>query len=324
MFHLKDHLPDQQRILADSTIDAMQVIQTPDTTNGGYGLGWGISRDENGYREVSHTGGMPGVNTVLALYPSEDLAVVVLANQVGATPFLVADDIVAAILPRYASERAARRARQAAAPPTAPAAFPPADLAGAWTGTLRTYDGGAVPIALLFQPDGDVHVTLDAQLKTLLVAPSYNKGELTGRFLGTLPTEEQRRHAYSIQLDLRLRDGALRGQASALSTEDPVYYALTSYVELRRVADRALTAEDSARYVASYTTPFGSTLRLTTEGGKLKIERGARPRIFLYQGADVFLAADDPGVRLVFRRGADGKAAGVMLTAGGQVLEAKR
>ena len=201
---------------------------------------------------------------------------------------------------------------------------PPADLAGAWTGTLRTYDGGVVPIALLFQPDGDVHVTLGTQLKTLLVAPSYAKGELTGRFLGTLPTEEQRRHGYSIQLDLRLRDGALRGQASALSTEDPVYYALTSYVELRRVADRALTGEDSARYVGSYTTPFGSTLQLTTEGGKLKVERGARPRVFLYQGADTFLGADDPGVRLVFKRGADGKAASAMLTAGGQVLEATR
>jgi hypothetical protein len=109
-----------------------------------------------------------------------------------------------------------------------------------------------------------------------------------------------------------------------MSTEEPVYYALTSYAELRRVVDRALTAADSARYVGSYTTAFGSTLQLATEAGKLKIERGARPRVFLYQGDDTFLATDDPGIRLVFRRGTDGKAAGVTLTAGGQVLEARR
>ena len=323
MFHLKNHLPDQQRILADSTIDLMQRIHTPDSANSGYGLGWGITRDENGYREVGHTGGMPGVNTVLALYPSENLAVVVLANQVGATPFRVADDIVAAILPRYATERAARRARQAAAAPTTPPAFPPPELAGAWTGTVRTYDA-TVPIALLFQPDGDVHVTLGNQLKTLLTGAAFNKGELTGRFLGTIPTDEQRRYASSVLLDVRLRDGALRGQASAMSTEDPVYYALTSYVELRRVAEHPLSTGDAARYTGTYTTTFGATVRVTTEANRLRVEGVGRARLFLYQGDHTFVASDDPGVRAVFRLGADGKAAGVTLTLGGQTTEARR
>jgi beta-lactamase family protein len=323
MFHLKSHLPDQQRILADSTIDAMQRIHTPDSTNGGYGLGWLIAPDENGYRKVSHTGGMPGVNTVLALYPSENLAVVVLANQVGATPFRIADEIVASMLPRYAAERAARRARQAAATPAAPPAFPPAELAGAWTGTLRTYDGTA-PISLLFQPDGDVHVTLGNSLKTLLSGASFTKGELTGRFLGTISTEEQRRYASSVLLDVRLRDGALRGQASAMSTDDPVYYALASYVELRKVADRPLTADDAARYTGTYTTASGLTVRVSTEANTLKIEGGGRARLFLYQSENTFVASDDPGVRAVFRAGADGKAAGVTLTLGGQTTEARR
>jgi CubicO group peptidase (beta-lactamase class C family) len=323
MFHLKNHLPDQQRILADSTIDAMQRIHTPDSTNGGYALGWLIARDENGYRKVSHTGGMPGVNTVLALYPSENLAVVVLVNQVGATPFRIADDIVAAMLPRYAAERTRRRARDAAAAPSAPPAFPPGELAGAWIGTLRTYDGTA-PISLLFQPDGDVHVTLGNQLKTLLTGASFNKGELSGRFLGTIPTEEQRRYASSVLLDVRLRDGALRGQASAMSTEDPVYYALTSYVELRKVADRPLSADDVARYAGTYTTTFGSIVRVTTEANKLKVEGGGRARLFLYQGDNTFVASDDPGIRAVFRPGVDGKAAGVTLTLGGQTTEARR
>jgi CubicO group peptidase (beta-lactamase class C family) len=323
MFHLKNRLPGQQRILADSTIDAMQRIYTPDTTTGAYGLGWSVSRDDNGYRRVSHSGGMPGVNTVLALYPSENVAVVVLANQSGATPFRVAEEIAATILPGYATERAARRARQAAAMPTPPPAFPPAELAGAWIGTLRTYDG-TTPLALLFQPDGDVHVTLGNRLKTLLTGASFNRSELTGRFLGAIPTEEQRRHAYSVLLNVRLHDGVLRGQASAMSTEDPVYYALTSYVELRKVADRALTAADAARYAGTYTTAFGATVRVTTEADKLKIEGGGRSRVFLYQGDDTFVASEDPGVRAVFRLGTDGKASMLSLTLGGQTTEARR
>jgi CubicO group peptidase (beta-lactamase class C family) len=324
MFHLKNRLPDQQRILADSTIDAMQQILTPDSARGGYGLGWSIARDDNGFRRVSHTGGMPGVATVLSLYPSENLAVVVLTNKSDGAPFRIAEEIAAAVLPRYAATRADRRARQASAPTsTSPPAFPPAELAGAWTGTLRTYDG-TTPIALLFQPDGDVHVTLGNQLRSLLSGASFTNGNLVGRFPASIPTEEQRRHPHSVLLNLRLRDDALRGQASAQTTDDPVYYALTSYVELRRVADRTLAAEDSARLAGTYTVPFGPTVRVTTEGGKLRVDAAGRSRVFLYQGDNVFVASDDPGTRLVFRVGAGAKATAATLTMSGQVIEARR
>jgi CubicO group peptidase (beta-lactamase class C family) len=324
MFHLKNRLPGQERILADSTIDAMQRILTPDTARGGYGLGWSIARDDNGFRRISHSGGMPGVATVLNLYPSENLAVVVLTNKSDGAPFRIAEEIAATVLPRYAATRAERRAHQAStqAPTSAPA-FPPAELAGAWTGTVRTYDG-TVPIALLFQPDGDVHVSLGSQLRSLLSGTSFTNGNLVARFPGTIPTEEQRRHAHSVWLNLRLRDAVLRGQASAQTTDEPVYYALTSYVELRRVADRPLTAEDSARFTGTYTLPFGQPVRVSMEGGKLKVDAVGRSRVFLYQGDNRFIASDDPGTRLVFRVDAAGKATAATLTMSGQVSEARR
>jgi hypothetical protein len=109
-----------------------------------------------------------------------------------------------------------------------------------------------------------------------------------------------------------------------MSTEDPVYYALTSYVELRKAADRPLTADDVARYTGTYTVANGSTVRISTDGGKLTVQGGGRSRVFLYQGDDTFVASDDPGVRAVFRRGPDGKAAMVTLTIGGQTNEARR
>jgi len=321
MFHLRNRLPEQRRIIADSTIQLMQLIQTPDTTDGGYGLGWGITKDDNGYRAVHHTGGMPGVATSLKLYPSENVAIVVLANKSDAAPFRIAEEIAAAVLPRYEAARRDRRSR----PPAAGATmnFPPAELAGAWTGTLRTYDS-TVTMALLVQPDGDVHVTLGNQLRTLLTGVSYEKGNLVGRFPGTIPSDEQRRHQHSVLVDVRLRDSTLRGQASAQTTVEPVYYALTSYVELTRVSDAPLADGDAEMYAGTYLyTGPRTTRRVYAEGGKLKLEGPVGPRTLLYQGSRTFIPADDPASRLVFKVEGS-RATGFTLTSGGQASEATR
>lgn len=320
MFHLKNRLPGQRRILADSTIDLMQRIHTPDSASGGYGLGWSILRDDNGYRRLSHTGGMPGVATTLTLYPSENLAIVVLTNKSDGIPFRVAEEIAAVLLPRYAATRAERRARMALS--AAPSPFPPPELAGGWTGTLRTYDA-TVPMTLLFQPDGDVHVTLGGQLETLLTGAQFQNGALVGRFAGTIPSEEQRRHQHSVLLNLRLRDGRLVGQASAQTTEEPVYYALTSYVELTKVADLPLTAEEAARYAGTYALAGGPPIRIIVKDDRLMLEGRGRVRTLLNQGSHTFVAAEDPSVRVVFRR-QDDRVVGLSLTSGVRTSEATR
>lgn len=321
MFHLKNRLPDQRRILADSTIDLMQRIHTPDTTAGGYGLGWGITRDDNGHRVVGHTGGMPGVSTVLNLYPSENVAVVVLSNKSSPAPFRIAEEVAAAVLPRYEATRRERRGRPPEAGTTT--SFPPAELVGAWAGTLRTYDS-TVTMALLFQPDGDVHVTLGNQLRTLLTGVSYRAGNLVGRFAGTIPSDEQRRHPHSVLLDVWLRDSTLRGQATAQTTVEPVYYALTSYVELTKVADRPLAEGEASVYAGTYLyTGPRTTRRVYAEGGKLKLDGPFGPRTLLYRGNHTFVLADDPAARVVFK--VDGsRATGFTLTSGGQASEATR
>ena len=320
MFHLKNRLPDQRRILADSSLDLMQRVHTPDTTAGGYGygLGWLIRADDNGYRVVSHTGGMPGVATVLNLYPSENVAVVVLANKSGAAPFRIAEEI-AAVLPRYAATRQGRRSHPPAA--ATMTSFPPPELAGAWMGTLRTYDS-TVTMALLFQADGDVHVTLGNQLRTLVGVASYRNGNLVGRFAGTIPSEEQGRHQHSVLLDLRLRDSTLRGQATAQTTQEPVYYALTSYVELTKVADRPLADADA--YAGTYIyTGAQTSRRVYTDGGKLMLEGPFGPRTLLYRGNHSFVLADDPGTRVVFKL-KESRATGFAVTSGTQTTEATR
>ena len=79
---------------------------------------------------------------------------------------------------------------------------------------------------------GDVR--LDRQLVALLNQVSFGGGELNGRFAGRIPTPDAARHPHDIRLQLRLRDGKLRGQATAQSTDDPGYFGLSSYVELEK------------------------------------------------------------------------------------------
>lgn len=233
MFHLKDHLPDQHAILKDSTLDQMHQTATPPVPSQpglGYGLGWITKADDHGYRVVYHTGGMPGVSTALALYPSEDLAVVVLTNNyAGVTPKMM-QAIVGCILPKYAE--AVRNDKEQTPPKPGPF-MPKPELLGEWTGAVRTWEK-QISLSIVFQQDGDIHVKLGEQLETLVNKASFRDGILEGRFAGSITTPDVNRYRHSLLLHLRLRGDKLTGQVIAETPDDSVHYALTSYAELAR------------------------------------------------------------------------------------------
>jgi CubicO group peptidase (beta-lactamase class C family) len=236
MFHLHDHLPDQRAILKDSTIDAMQRAVAPAP----YGLGWIITEREGGtQRIVSHTGGMPGVQTILALYPTEDVAIVVLTNMVAdiGRPFREIERIV---LPKYADARrraAPTPASASSASATPPPFVPPAELLGEWSGTVRTWERN-IPMTLVVQPDGDVHVRLGEGLESLLNDVRWRDNTLVGRFAGAITTSDAGRWPHDVLVSLRPRNGTLTGMVSALQVAEPprVHFALTSYASLTRKA----------------------------------------------------------------------------------------
>jgi CubicO group peptidase (beta-lactamase class C family) len=104
MFHLKERLDDGAPLLGSRSIDRMQRIDTPGSRTEGYGLGWRIEEASPGFRHVGHTGGMPGVTTVLSLFPSERVVIVVLANKRSDAVVRLADRIAQIVMPRYAWE----------------------------------------------------------------------------------------------------------------------------------------------------------------------------------------------------------------------------
>lgn len=229
MFNLKDHLAGQQQIIKDSTMDLMQKSATPSGSDEGYGLGWGISQ-EFGYRVVSHTGGMPGVATSLTMFPSEDMAIVVLSNSSNITVERIAQYIAAAMLPKYA-EAMSKAPEQKKQPLDS---FEP--FKGEWTGTLRTWQQ-SIPLTLTVKADGDIHVKLGDELETVLNVDTLHENHLIGFFAGNVPTPDASRHAHRVGLDIRLRNGKLEGYAAAMSTDNPIHFALSSYVQLTRKAE---------------------------------------------------------------------------------------
>jgi len=237
MFHLKNRLPEQRHILADSTIDRMHSAQF----KGGpgpaqdYAFAWNIDDDVFGYQVFSHSGGMPGGATNLRLVPAKNIVVAAASNTYprDRLTFNIADDILAALLPDYAAGLERRRASPPGVAPR-PAFVPTPELVGTWTGQVVTWQR-TLPIRMVVKPDGDVHVTFDNQPEALLNGVSYMNGDFNGRFTGSLSEPDIGRHPHVLILEnLRLRNGKLCGTFMASEVTGRGHYSLPSWVEMER------------------------------------------------------------------------------------------
>jgi CubicO group peptidase (beta-lactamase class C family) len=232
MFHLKDRLADQHAILADSTIDRMHTAVAP----ANYGLGFDVGADM-GVPRFAHTGGMPGVSTIMNLYPTENVAVVVLTGS-GAQANRIAQDIAAALIPRYADSLAVRRATGGGGRGGAGRGNQPPlqvdRVGGTWVGTLRTWQG-SVPFQISVAEDGAVTASLGGPPAPVSDAALQND-RLVGQFTGKMPNDDLARAPYKISMKLVLVNGTLRGEVTAIGADDAgvVYYALSGYGELKK------------------------------------------------------------------------------------------
>jgi CubicO group peptidase (beta-lactamase class C family) len=63
-----------------------------------YGLGWRIN-DINGYKQVSHTGGLSGVVTQITMIPELKLGIIVLTNQQSSGAYVTITNTIKDTLP---------------------------------------------------------------------------------------------------------------------------------------------------------------------------------------------------------------------------------
>jgi hypothetical protein len=183
------------------------------------------------------------VSTVLDLSPRDNVVITVLTN--GSRGWgEVASQAASVVLPGYADSLRAEKARTAKPPEPARFVAPP-ELIGTWTGTIRTWMK-TLPFELEVKPGGEVEAQLgeplkpdgsnrdDAELRALVNEVRWEKGVLSGRFAGKIPTPDVSWVPHTIAFDLHLVGGVLRGQASAQTSDRPVYFSVASYIELKR------------------------------------------------------------------------------------------
>ena len=233
MFHLGNRVPGQKAVLSDTTRTSMRKVETPPGSSDQYGLGWFIG-EESGMRRAWHTGSMPGVITILNLYPDNDLVTVALINNPNANArtriaqILLAPHRPAQMPNVVRGDNAPRRE-----PPTPRPPFrPTSEQLGEWTGFIKAWDR-RLPFTMRVEPDGDIKIDIGT-IWSVLTGVSWENDRLVGRFLARIPTPDAGRYPHNILLDLRLRDGKLSGSATAQTNTQPMHFALSSYVELRR------------------------------------------------------------------------------------------
>jgi hypothetical protein len=235
MYHLGVQVPGQRQILARETVQDMQRNVAEEAPGSTRGLGWGI-RSVFGVRRVSHGGGMPGVSTLLALYPEEQVVIVVLLNKsVPTATEAVAAELSAAVMPRFASGLRARRAAPAPTPPPSVDTAVVAGITGAWRGFIYTY-ADSVPVLLNIPRTGAPQLRLGSSAPVDLTNVTAQRDVLTGRAAVQLGAPDLARYAHQTVFWLRHAEVRLSGYAAAQTTTTRAYYALSSYVRLERVA----------------------------------------------------------------------------------------
>ena len=230
MFHLGARQFKGRQIVGDKALEQMHRLRG-EAPRSLIALGFGsLDLDEKRLWLLTN-GRAGGTQATLSMVPSEGLAVVCLINSSGQVADELAFRISDALVPGFLG-----RAQQIigeyetwADQPYKPTP----ELLGEWKGFI-SMKSGQVPLTLLFQPDGDVHVKVERHLETILSDVGYREGLLTGRFLADLPMEEAAGHPHAITISIRLKGNRLSGSVTSDFTNERGRFSLAAYVRLSR------------------------------------------------------------------------------------------
>ena len=240
MFHLGDGLPEQEPILTERSIRAMQAPEPPSNTS--YGIGWSLDADERGFQSVYHGGEGPGVDAFMRLFPAEDVAAVILCNAECEKLYDIQKAIFNALIPELAEPEPAEEGSDEETADGSPAQ--PTGMYGTWAGRITAYDRELV-VELVVDATGAGMTVGDQQsdeMEVWVLSPTF----LLGMFDARIPTPDNERHPYRNRLAV-VRDGdRLYGAVISVGAWESRagHYEYPAQVELRRVAERSRRRSD--------------------------------------------------------------------------------
>ena len=236
-------LPNASHAISPATVRTMHNATVPsDNASSVYGLGWWIYPDRNGFRVLSAQGGTDDAYASVLIVPEADLAVVLLANTGTTAINAVIDSVFDVTLPGYRERRVRGTVATERSAPAKAGAQVPVQLAGTWTGTVRT-PRGPIPLTLQVDANGSVRGRIGSGRDTLLSRVTF--GALTngvsmvsGRLPGELGmTGDIGPGPVDVYVELYHRDGKLLGLATSYPKAEAPYGArLTFAVALERGA----------------------------------------------------------------------------------------
>jgi hypothetical protein len=236
MFYLKNPLPDQKRIFRDEVIDKMHKNQLKHMSNETMGLGWGCPEIEDGLKWIISNGRIGGANSNISLVPSKNLAVVCLTNTSKSITDQMAIEIIDVLIPKFAQKATAFIEKYETE--HEPKSYKPTpQFMGKWEGKIKTFKD-EIPVIMLFQVDGDVHIQLSNQYRTLLNNATVLKNDLKGDFIGKIPNEQGFSYRHKISIYLKMRDTKLYGYISSYFETGKGNFAIPSYINLTRKTPR--------------------------------------------------------------------------------------
>jgi CubicO group peptidase (beta-lactamase class C family) len=206
MFHLKDHLADQQPVLSDEQIDELHRPGIRIFADRSYGIGWMVGGAFDGSTVLYHNGNQAGVVTVMMLLPSRDISCVVLTNQDADQDLVerIRDALIRTLVPRWGW-------KSFASLPPQPL---PESYRGKWRGILHDGDR-TVPLSLLIA-DKESTLRIQGQNAESISDLGLVEEMMVGKTRGDLglPTTRAAK-ADTLSLRLKLRGPKLEGEIGA-------------------------------------------------------------------------------------------------------------
>jgi CubicO group peptidase (beta-lactamase class C family) len=232
MFYLKNPLPDQKKIFRDEVIDKMHTVRYKQIPNAMMGLGWGCTEIEGGLKWIISNGRIGGANSNISLVPSKNLAVVCLTNTSKSITDQMAIEIIDVLIPKFA-QKATAFIEKYETEHNPKSYKPTSQFMGKWEGKIKTFKD-EIPVTMSFQVDGDIHIQLSNQYRTLLNNATVLKNDLKGDFIGKIPNEEGFSYQHKISIYLKMKNTKLYGYITSYFETEKGNFALPSYIYLTR------------------------------------------------------------------------------------------
>jgi len=242
MFHLKNHLKDQENILSDKSIDDMQNAPESFTSKSSYRIGW-QKINKFGYRIFRHGGHVLGALSSLRFIPSENIAVAVISNGENANTPMICDWIFAELLFRYNTLLRLKNTFSRVKAGNPEKFKLPPSLAGIWRGNIITYEE-ELPVQLSIESDGNVRMIYmnkegTESKDTLNITGTnvrFSNNIFTTGFRMEIPTSFTKRYRHAIRMELVFRGETLSGYLSAEAWEpQKPHFNVPSYVRLEKI-----------------------------------------------------------------------------------------